>query len=90
MGVVVVVDVGTRMGAAFDAGGGVRAFVTVGVATAVSVVGTVDISLCVMAVGLDCDECVEGNVKNRMLEVIPNRTTSNPRAMARLSLGLLS
>jgi len=78
------------MGAAFDAGGGVGAFVAVGVAAAVGVGGTVGISLCAMAVGLDCDECVEGNVKNRRLEVIPNRTTSNPRAMAQTSLGLLS
>ena len=36
--------------------------------------------------GLDCGEWVDGNVKNRKLEVISNRTTSNPSAMAQTRL----
>ena len=35
--------------------------------------------------GLDCGEWVDGTVKNRRLEAIINRTTSNPSAMAQTS-----
>ena len=44
------------------------------------------ICLCEIAVGLDCGEWVDGNLKNKRLEVITNRTTSNPSAMAQTRL----
>ena len=50
------------------------------------------ICLCEIAVGLDCGEWVDGNfewvdgnLKNKRLEVITNRTTSNPSAVAQAS-----